>query len=404
MRALILFVVCFTTAHAQSWTRVTTLSEGGTQSIHADDAGLYVVGNLAVGFVLHRSDDGTAWTELRRTSFATSPFTYVYENIWTDPDSDGQIVFNYGNGGMQRSLDGGATWTETSAFSTSFVNAVRKLGDGYVAVTQSGLAPAGVFTSTDGLAWTRIETAPPGNAYDVLVDGEVVLIGFLSSAQSFGVARSADGGATWTVVLESFGHLRLVRTPEGILAGGSDSTRPWRRSTDGGLTWNGETVPLQFSAQGAAASGDVAALLDARVHVSSDGGATFADVTDAGPGASCFTDVAVREAVVFATSACPNDRSGVWRYDPGTSTSVEAQPQSLDLRAVPNPTTGAATLVSRLGAAQINVYDATGREVAAVSAPSSGRVTLPALAPGVYAVRAVGKDGRTAVTRLTIAR
>ena len=86
--------------------------------------------------------------------------------------------------------------------------------------------------------------------------------------------------------------------------------------------------------------------------------------------------------------------------------------EDLALSVAPNPTGGAATVrlsLTALASVRVTVYDAVGRVVAvAWDGPAlDGQqvaVETAGWAAGVYVVRAVGRNGASATSRLTVAR
>ncbi|HZF12739.1 MAG TPA: hypothetical protein VFE33_28455 [Thermoanaerobaculia bacterium] len=175
-------------------------------------------------------------------------------NFWTPIGPNGGPVYTLAidpvtpttlyagtNGGVFKSVDGGASWTLAS----------RGLGNHLVvaltldphqpthlfAVTELGL----VFRSTDGAAtWQTATNAPTGGITSLVIDSQNPATLYASSFAAR-VWRSTDGGKTWQQrsVTSIFGFSLLadpVHSGTLYSAAGTD-TASFVLSTDGGVTW-----------------------------------------------------------------------------------------------------------------------------------------------------------------------
>lgn len=142
----------------------------------------------------------------------------------------------YAGGGVYRSTDAGASWSEilhhTNDFSISLQDSLLVVG-----------SDRGIFLSTNyGKTWSSRISNPAGYPNDilyVLVKGPLMLAG-----TEAGVYRSTDGGDNWKTTWGSINAMVakdsvvLVGTPDGIFS-----------STDFGLTWDGTDSGLPSRSQ-----------------------------------------------------------------------------------------------------------------------------------------------------------
>jgi photosystem II stability/assembly factor-like uncharacterized protein len=152
-----------------------------------------------------------------------------------------------------RSADRGRSWVAIdAALPKEFYGgtlAVDPAGPGRLVV---GLQ-AGIYRSTDdGQSWSRIGAAPllPSGATELWFDPTPGGALFALAPYTAGLARSADGGATWQPIAlpESETPTALAADPASgnlFLAtnGFYDFRRHVHRSTDGGLTWQAASAP-----------------------------------------------------------------------------------------------------------------------------------------------------------------
>ena len=216
-----------------------------------------------------------------------------YETSWHFDDPQ-KIMGGYQFNGLQRSTDGGATWS----------SATSGLGD-----TGSGAAP---FVTKIGKSWMR-----PDHVFAV---------------GSSGVWRSTDFGASWNLSsissadwgpLSSFMDVRVSKADPDIVWAGSrmDVDGKISVSTDGGVSFVGSTVYSDVT------MGQISGLAThptepntayvlfsyaerPKILKTTNQGATWNDISGFGTGASStngFPDVAVYDLVVW-----PNDPSHIW--------------------------------------------------------------------------------------------
>jgi photosystem II stability/assembly factor-like uncharacterized protein len=203
--------------------------------------------------VYKSTDDGGTWNELFgglwvSYSLVLSPKTptalFRISTIFS-----GDFHFPSYRGALDRSVDGGITWTANDAglelgIITALALDPQSPATMYLA-TQSGGAPFGgtpaapaMYESTDGgVHWSELENAPSN------VSTIVVLPGALIVASTEGVFRSTDAGETFTLINSELNVEN--RVPETMIADPLDASRLFAahvllgvlESSDGGSTW-----------------------------------------------------------------------------------------------------------------------------------------------------------------------
>jgi photosystem II stability/assembly factor-like uncharacterized protein len=171
-------------------------------------------------------------------------------NIVVDPKNSNTILAAFWNGGVLRSIDGGATWTAADSGTVPvWVNSL--VMDPHNSNIVYAADYDGVFKSVDGgLTWSALETSQLAGCWSIVIDPRnsdilwAATPGDGDSGCCTGIYRSTDAGNTWQGVLTSFqryaqptgSFYQLAidpRNSDTILAGGGTSYR----SFDGGKTW-----------------------------------------------------------------------------------------------------------------------------------------------------------------------
>ena len=343
-----------TTDGGQTWTRLYS----GTATIAAldflDPEHGWAVGSHAL---LGTSDGGSTWQPLGEpASGALAAVDFVTPTV-------GYGVTGGLSGTAVKTADGGRTWTALelpgNVRALCFVSALSGF-----ALGTGGQPPAEVLATSDGGAtWHRVLApagiySPAGGQLGCTADGGVWAL--LSSGQlmfqvAYGLYRSADGGAQWSLVAggNTAGGQLWKRQPAGLrapvpgparlaaisaqtavllgncLACDANGTVSVARSTDGGGTWQAAQVPdlpgIYAGEAAAFADGDhgmlVAAPLrgETEVLATSDGGASWTMVFER-------RDPAPTEAISFVTAqvgyglGSPADPAAVLRTSDGGAT------------------------------------------------------------------------------------
>lgn len=169
--------------------------------------------------------------------------------------------------GLVESTDGGQTWTVLSRGGRSDFHALAAAESVVL-----GFDAEGLWTSADGRDWEPLDPPVAPYALAVSSDGATVLL-----THQDGPQRSADGGRTWEPVDGPL--LQRVAFADDSTAIGVAPDGGVHVSTDGGLTWEarGSLGGPPEALDAAVVEGEVhvVGITGARVHLSTDGGATF---------------------------------------------------------------------------------------------------------------------------------
>jgi hypothetical protein len=170
--------------------------------------------------------------------------------------------------GLVESTDGGETWTVLSRGGQSDFHALAAAESVVLAFDAEGL-----WTSPDGREWEQLDPPVAPYALAVSPDGGTVLL-----THQDGPQRSADGGRTWEPVDGPL--LQRVAFADGTTVVGAAPDGGVHVSTDGGLTWEQRGSlggpPEALDARVLDGEVHVVGITGARLHLSTDGGATFA--------------------------------------------------------------------------------------------------------------------------------
>ncbi|MDQ3263271.1 MAG: hypothetical protein M3Y59_06385 [Myxococcota bacterium] len=207
-----------------SWTFVAANSAPGsfattTRMAYATGSKVVVV-NSANKKVQYSSNDGQSFTLLDTT------LTGAVRTV----SGSGNVVIAFGTNEVSRSLDGGATWVGATTTACD-ANAVYLSG----AVGAAGGGAGRLVVTSDGGATWAPPAVPPLTGQIRVVVGSGSLI-FAADSQNGVVARSADGGATWTTTSGLGGNLWAGWT-DGTTVVLTGPSNGYSRSTDGGLNW-----------------------------------------------------------------------------------------------------------------------------------------------------------------------
>jgi hypothetical protein len=228
--------------------------------------------------VVHSAGDG-AWTTVHEDANAE------FQALFGTAHSlfAGGVACSGGvcqGGVLERSSDGGATWT-TQSLGTSV--------DGFTASGGTIYADSGdAYATTDEFATTT--TIPLGwaTAHGVFADGGALYAyGGLRGAQ---IRRTSDGGQTWTTLYSGYsgsqsGYMNAITRGDKLmfaLANGCSvpaCVGALFRSADGGATWTEASRPQDYVTGVWAASDSEIFVGGTALMRSLDGGATFTKVT-----------------------------------------------------------------------------------------------------------------------------
>lgn len=190
----------------KSWRKIQPVSDQRLLRVSMNKSGLAVAVG-AFGTLIKSTDSGATWTELKpdwatlykneeTSDFVAArdePTLYVAKVF-----DDGSIVIGGEYGQLNRSTDGGTTWTpvfkaqaatKDSTPPTLFGMHFQDDGTGYAA-GQDGLI---VMTSDSGKTWSQLDAHSQASLFDIdsTPDGHVFAVGMRSGLYS------ADSGKTW---------------------------------------------------------------------------------------------------------------------------------------------------------------------------------------------------------------
>ncbi len=220
-------------------------------------AGGRQMGTVYGGALIQKTTNGGAtWTVSYGTSFS-STLGYRLTALDFADSQHGCAVGTYGT--FLRTSDGGTTWTPSS-WGTSYL----ALTDvdfpdalvGYVGVWKGGPAGAMVRKTTDGGAtWVDLALPGPTLPSDFRITFLDTLQGWVVGNNGY-IRKTLDGGATWTppdtVVppsvpqlpeLITFFHLRDVAFANSTMGWIAGSNGAILKTMDGGATWNPMSAP-----------------------------------------------------------------------------------------------------------------------------------------------------------------
>jgi len=259
------------------------------------------------GALFESADGGATWTQRDVPFGGFNPLNGIFF-------LDAQLGWTYGNENY-RTVDGGATWLEMPflgstyfmRFYTPAFGFASGNGGGYVS-TDGGVSwvqsPAGMLDFDFADATVGLGAGPAGIArsadggvtFTSVRAGVAVAVTFVSASVAVGIVdetfvRSTDGGFTWAPGQPAGGYSSLMPVGGDVVlawrpstfAGGTETVM---RSLDGGVTWT-ETAPVAtgglFAMTAVAPGTIVVASPDGDMYRSTDSGATWA-LTYASPG------------------------------------------------------------------------------------------------------------------------
>jgi photosystem II stability/assembly factor-like uncharacterized protein len=240
-----------------------------------------------------------------------------------------------------KSTDGGATWATANSGITSIV-----IGDLAIAAgdanTLYAVTSIGLVKTTDGRTWSSADAGLAGVSSPLAIDPQntstIFAIGTLMATSTYGIVKSADGGATWsmsqifqdassnwvtTLTVDPRNSDIVYATTQGFDECGQETLY---KSADGGTSWSHSL----FSNLGLSAGCILSLAVDPRntnnlyaafqrggVFKSADAGATW-NIANSGLSANDAEALAIDPAspgTIYAVSS-----SGIFKSSDGATT------------------------------------------------------------------------------------
>ncbi len=248
----------------------------------------------------YKSDDGGAtWHSIPGNVLAADPNRsgVVY----------GAIGNNLSSGSIQKSLDGGGTWTSILPYTAAIFNFAIDPGNSDILYVPT--IGHGAFKSTDGgQNWFPISALTPAAIWTIMLDPADSQVLYAGTNED-GVWKSTDAGNTWQHIgspgLFPVYSLTIDPSAAHMVYAGTNGGGLWA-SSDGGVTWqptglsNGIVLSLMVDSSGVLFAGTNSA----GAQVSRDHGETWA-----------VLDIGIDSASKFAY--------GIW-IDPGDGQKIFA--------------------------------------------------------------------------------
>lgn len=231
-----------------AWTTVGPRVPGGFAATVAVNPSSGAV--LAGGYsgVSRSSDGGATWTD----SSAGLTFRDV-RSLAIDPRTPSVVYAGTSGGGVFKSVDAGASWHRlTSSPESAPLLAVAPLTPSTLYAASFG---PGVYKSTDaGATWSHLTNVPVPDVLALAVDptasGTVWVGGQWDLTSGVGLARTTDGGVSWSPIALGPGQSSVEAiaiapsslppyVPGAVYVGrlGDPTSPAVCRSTDGGASW-----------------------------------------------------------------------------------------------------------------------------------------------------------------------
>jgi len=318
--------------HGATWSTVGTLC-GGTESGapeslsigRSNPSVLYAtrIGGAPVSVTCRSDDGGATWTEVGRLTGTFQDYLDVQASA-TNPLDVVRLLQDTWTTHVERSLDGGQSWTRTTIpESGSGASLRRAASDPAVLLLGRDAAGAGLWRSTDhGQTWTRLSVAgrTSVNVASLAIDPTDARKFFVGTDE--GLFYTADGGATWTLknrglVMRGFTGIAVSPTaPDEILlttTGGEPflSRTAGDKWTAGGIS----LAPLELSVPAISAADPDLWVLSGQgegLYVSRNRGVTWTEVTSDKFNFGVFVHAADADPFDPGTLLC-SAAGGVWR-------------------------------------------------------------------------------------------
>ena len=212
--------------------------------------GYAVTNNEAVNdtdYILKTTNGGNIWNIIRTDIQTFAGFNKI---VFLNKDTGYTcgVSDNPKFSSLQNTTNGGLIWENINAPDPFFsIDDISVLNNDTIWIAVSSNPTGGVFKTTNGgTSWTRqlnLGSLNPENIYMFNKD-----IGFISKVNTGApyTRKTTDGGQSWFVVVnnEGFTDINFIDSLTGWRAYGT-----MKKTTDGGLNWINQTLPITYFSQ-----------------------------------------------------------------------------------------------------------------------------------------------------------
>lgn len=247
-------------------------------SISSSSDGLRLAVAKNAGYIYTSVDGGASWTE------STGAGSRGWMFVASSADGTRLAAVDYG-GYIYTSADGGATWNERTSAGRHNWYSLASSADGMRLA--AGGASSYIYTSADGgITWTERTGSGNNVWYSITSSADGTR---LAASNGTFLVTSSDGGANWVKGTFAGGFYCVSSSPDGtrLAAVGTGSESYILTSIDAGVTWTIRTSAGRRNWSSIAISADGLSLAatvgnGGYIYTSIDGGVTWTERSGAG--------------------------------------------------------------------------------------------------------------------------
>jgi len=203
--------------------------------------------------IVKTTNGGASWNDASSglPEFAAVSVGPTLRSLLIDPQIGTTLYVGTG-AGVFKSTDGGATWAAVNSGLTSTV--ITDLAIAGDSNTLYAVTSIGLVKTTDGRTWSSADSGLPRVSSPLAIDPQnpstIFAIGTLMATSTYGIVKSADGGATWgmsqilqdpgitwvtTLTIDPLNSNIVYATSQGFDECGGETLY---KSVDGGMSWS----------------------------------------------------------------------------------------------------------------------------------------------------------------------